>query len=85
MEAKDRVMSDEQIKMVSQIPPEEYDAEPNWWLRVSRKVAQAQLEVDQHRHLEELAEIKAEIETWDGALHQVSKWQSLWAKYGVEK
>jgi len=37
------LLSDEEITEANRIPPEEYRAEPNWWLRVSRKVARAQL------------------------------------------
>ena len=37
------LLSDEEITEANRIPPEEYRAEPNWWLRVSRKVAKAQL------------------------------------------
>lgn len=32
-------LTDEEIKQVSQITPEEYGAPPYWWLNVNRRVA----------------------------------------------
>jgi len=55
-------ISDEEIKIANRIPPEEYGAEPNWWLRVSRYVADAQLQQDCEEHNREMRELFEEIE-----------------------
>lgn len=37
------LLTDKEITIANQIPPEEYGAPPGWWHRVSKKVAKAQL------------------------------------------
>ncbi len=55
MEAKtwqDTVMSDEQLMKLAQVPPEDYNAQPCWWLRANRRVAQAQAEISFKKGME---------------------------------
>lgn len=39
---ENRLLTDEEIKEIEKVPPEDYGAPPNWWLRANKRVAKAQ-------------------------------------------
>ncbi len=53
-----RILSNEELLKLAQVPPEDYGAPPHWWLRANRRVAKAQAEITWKAREPEIAEAR---------------------------